>query len=267
VEASDRLVPIVDDLVRALHRAVAEHQVTEPEWRQALAFLSELGAADEWVLLSDVLGISVAVDNNTYRREGDETPSNVQGPFYRPGAPLASPPVTLCRDDEPGDPCFVAGRVLAAGDRRPLEGALLDIWQTNGAGLYDHEDPDQPEWNLRRRFHAGEGGGYEFRTVVPGPYEIPKDGPVGRLLAAVGRHAWRPAHFHVKVSADGFQPLTTMIYFQGDPWLHDDTISSVKPGLVIPLARHDRPDQLRARGLDRPFATGEFDFVLRLARS
>jgi protocatechuate 3,4-dioxygenase beta subunit len=155
--------------------------------------------------------------------------------------------------------------VLAAGDHRPLDGALLDIWQTNGVGLYDHEDPSQPEWNLRRRFHAGEGGGYEFRTVVPGAYEIPKHGPVGRLLAAVGRHAWRPAHFHVRVSADGFQPLTTMIYFEGDPWLHDDTISSVKPGLVIRLARHDQPEQLRARGLDRPFYTGAFDFVLRPA--
>jgi maleylacetate reductase len=120
VEPGGRLVPIVDDLVRALHRAVADHQVTEPEWGQALAFLSELGTADEWVLLSDVLGISVAVDNNTYRREGDETPSNVQGPFYRPGAPLVVPPVSLCRDDEPGDPCFVAGRVLGAGDHRPL---------------------------------------------------------------------------------------------------------------------------------------------------
>jgi catechol 1,2-dioxygenase len=263
VEASDRLVPIVDDLVRALHQVVEEHGVTEPELRQALQFLAEVGAADEWVLLSDVLGISVAVDNQTYRREGDETPANVQGPFYRPGAPLAAPPVSLCRDDEPGDPCFVAGRVLAAGDRRPLEGALLDVWQTNQAGLYDHEDPDQPEWNLRRRFHAGADGAYEFRTVVPGPYEIPKHGPVGRLLAAVGRHAWRPAHFHVKVGADGFRPLTTMIYLQGDPWLHDDTISSVKPGLVVELAKYDRPQELRARGLDRPFLTGAFDFLLK----
>jgi protocatechuate 3,4-dioxygenase beta subunit len=263
MEPSDRLAPIVDELVRSLHRVVAEHQVTEPELRQALGFLGEVGAADEWVLLSDVLGISVAVDNNTYRQEGDETPGNVQGPFYRPGAPLAAAPVSLCRDDEPGDPCFVAGRVLAGGDHRPLEGALLDVWQTNQAGLYDHEDPDQPEWNLRRRFHAGAGGAYEFRTVVPGPYEIPKEGPVGRLLAAVGRHAWRPAHFHVKCSADGFRPLTTMIYLQGDPWLHDDTISSVKPGLVTELAEHDRPEELRARGLDRPFYTGAFDLVLK----
>jgi hydroxyquinol 1,2-dioxygenase len=90
VEASDRLVPIVDDLVRALHQVVEEHRVTEPELRQALRFLAEVGAADEWVLLSDVLGISVAVDNQTYRREGDETPANVQGPFYRPGAPSLS---------------------------------------------------------------------------------------------------------------------------------------------------------------------------------
>jgi protocatechuate 3,4-dioxygenase beta subunit len=151
VEADDRLVPIANDLVRALHRVVAEHQVTEAELHQALRFLAELGRADEWVLLSDVLGISVAVDGNTHRQEGQETPSNVQGPYYRPGAPLVSPPVVLCRDDEPGDVCFVAGRVLAAGDRRPLPGALLDVWQANQAGRYDQEDhppqslPEQKE--------------------------------------------------------------------------------------------------------------------------
>ncbi|HEV8372185.1 MAG TPA: dioxygenase [Actinomycetota bacterium] len=262
MEVNDRLVPITGDLVRALHRVVAEHQVTEAELHQALRFLAELGRADEWVLLSDVLGISVAVDGNSHRQEGQETPSNVQGPYYRPGAPLVSPPVVLCRDDEPGDVCFVAGRVLAAGDRRPLPGALLDVWQANQAGLYDHEDPSQPDWNLRRRFHAGRDGGYEFRTIVPAPYEIPKHGPVGRFLAAVGRHPWRPGHFHLKVTADGFQPLTTMIYFEGDPWLHDDTISSVKPGLVVRLAKRDQPEELRARGLDRPFYTAAFDFAL-----
>jgi protocatechuate 3,4-dioxygenase beta subunit len=208
-----------------------------------------------------VLGISVAVDANTHHPNGQATASNVEGPFYRPGAPLASTPVTLCGDDEPGEVLFVSGQVRSAGGG-PLAEALLDVWQTNQRGLYEHEDPSQPDWNLRRRFHAGPDGRYEFRTVAPAAYQIPHSGPVGRFLAAVGRHPWRPAHLHVKVSAPGHRPLTTMLYLAGDPWLHDDTIFSVKPELVVPLRHHQRPEDLAARGLDRAFSTAAYDFAL-----
>jgi catechol 1,2-dioxygenase len=152
--------------------------------------------------------------------------------------------------------------VRSGADGRPLGGALLDVWQTNQAGLYEHEDPEQPEWNLRRRFHADDQGRYEFRTVMPAAYQIPHSGPVGRFLAAMGRHPWRPAHLHLKVSAPGHQLLTTMVYFQGDPWLHDDTIFSVKPELTVATSGHDRPEELAARGLDQPFSTAAYDFAL-----
>ncbi len=187
----------------------------------------------------------------------------MEGPFYRPGAPLVAPPVALCADDEPGEVLFVSGQVRSAADGRPLPGALLDVWQTSQAGLYEHEDPGQPDWNLRRRFHADGAGRYEFRTVAPAPYQIPHSGPVGRLLAAVGRHPWRPAHLHLKVSAPQHKALTTMLYLEGDPWLDDDTIFSVKPALTIALTRHDRPEDLAARGLDRPFHTVAYDFALQ----
>ena len=259
-----RLHAIVERVLGDLHAAVRDLAVTEPELRQALAFLTEVGTAGEWQLFSDVLGISVAVDANTHR-PGAGTASNVEGPFYRPGAPVATPPVALCADDEPGEVLFVSGQVRSAADGRPLEGALLDVWQTNQAGLYEHEDPNQPDWNLRRRLHTGAGGRYEFRTVTPAAYQIPHSGPVGRFLAAVGRHPWRPAHLHLKVSAPGHAPLTTMLYLDGDPWLHDDTIFSVKPELIVAPTRHDHPDDLAARGLDRPFSTAAYDFVLEAA--
>jgi catechol 1,2-dioxygenase len=257
-----RLHAIVKRVVADLHATVRDLEISEPELRRALAFLTELGTAGEWQLFSDVLGISVAVDSGSHHPAGEATVSNVEGPFYRPDAPLASPPVALCASDEPGEVLLVSGRVRAAADGRPLGGALLDVWQTNQAGLYEHEDPEQPDWNLRRRFHADDQGRYEFRTVMPAAYQIPHSGPVGRFLAAMGRHPWRPAHLHVKVSAPGHQLLTTMLYFQGDPWLHDDTIFSVKPELTVATTRHERPDELAARRLDRPFSTAAYDFAL-----
>jgi catechol 1,2-dioxygenase len=255
-----RLHAIVDRVLGDLHAAVRDLEITEPELRAALQFLTEVGTAGEWQLFSDVLGISVAVDANSHR-PGPGTASNVEGPFYRPDAPLVEPPVALCGDDEPGEVLFLSGQVRSA-DGEPLPGAMLDIWQTNENGLYEHEDPTQPDWNLRRRFLAGEDGRYEFRTVAPAAYQIPHSGPVGRFLAAVGRHPWRPAHLHLKLSAAGHRPLTTMLYLDGDPWLDDDTIFSVKPGLVVALERHERTEELAARGLDRPFATASYDFTL-----
>lgn len=259
-----RLHAIVDRLLGDLHATVRDLEITEQELRGALGFLGEVGAAGEWQLLSDVLGISVAVDANSHHPGAGATASNVEGPFYRPDAPLVGPPVTLCGDDEPGEVLFVSGQVRSAGGEL-LPGALLDVWQTNENGLYEHEDPSQPEWNLRRRFQVGDDGGYEFRTVAPAAYQIPHSGPVGRFLEAVGRHPWRPAHLHLKLSAPGHRPLTTMLYLDGDPWLDDDTIFSVKPGLIVALERHERPEELRSRGVDRPFSTASYDFTLEPA--
>jgi catechol 1,2-dioxygenase len=263
--ADPRLHAIVERVLGDLHATVRDLQITEPELRTAIAFLAEVGSTGEWQLLSDVLGISVGVDANTHPPAGGATSSNVEGPFYRPGAPLAEPPVRLCGDHEPGEILLVSGQVRAAGTGEPLPGAMLDVWQTNHAGLYEHEDPEQPDWNLRRRLRTGADGGYEFRTVAPPPYQIPRSGPVGRFLAAVGRHPWRPAHLHLKVTADGHQPLTTMLYLAGDPWLDDDTIFSVKPELTVALTGHEQADEISARGLDRPFSTASYDFALEPA--
>jgi catechol 1,2-dioxygenase len=205
----------------------------------------------------------VVVDDNTYAGGGPGTASAVEGPFYRPGAPVRT---DIARPDEPGDVCFVAGRVTDAVTGAPLAGVLLDVWQAGPSGLYEHEDPDQPDWNLRGRLYSDEAGRYELRTVVPPPYEIPQ-GPVNRLLATVGRNRVRPAHFHVKLSRDGYQARTTMLYLEGGDHLDDDVISAVKPELIGRLDKHDDPDELRRRGLDRPFFSYAWDFTLLPRRS
>jgi protocatechuate 3,4-dioxygenase beta subunit len=138
---------------------------------------------------------------------------------------------------------------------------VIDIWQTGPSGGYDIWDERQPEFNFRGRFGVAASGEYEFQTMVPKPYTVPTDGPVGRYLEAVGQHPWRPAHIHFKVTAGGHEPLVTQVFFPGDPYLENDTIGAVKPALVRPLERHDGAE----RGLNAPFATCDFDITLRPA--
>jgi catechol 1,2-dioxygenase len=160
-----------------------------------------------------------------------------------------------------GDVLFVSGQVSST-DGAPLRDAVIDIWQTGPDGGYDLWDTRQPPYNFRGRFGVDESGAYEFQTMVPRPYTVPTDGPVGRYLEMVGQHPWRPAHIHAKVEAGGHEPLTTQVFFPGDPYLENDTIGAVKPALVRPLTRHEDGGE---RGLERPFYTCEFDITLRPA--
>ncbi|MGZ5301783.1 MAG: dioxygenase family protein, partial [Actinomycetota bacterium] len=234
--ADARLADAMERITGALRTLVVDMDLSQQEWMSALAFLTDVGRADEFILLSDVLGLSVFVDERSQPSDEATTASNVQGPFYLPDAPLLEPPYRLANDDEPGEPLLFAGRVSDADTGSPLEGALLDVWQADDAATYDVQTPGA-EPHLRGRFPADDDGRFELRTIVPPPYEIPKDGPVGHLLEALGRHAWRPAHLHLKVSHPRYRPLTTMIYFEDDPWLDSDTIGSVKEPLVVALER------------------------------
>ena len=251
-----RLTTSIDRLTELLRALVEELAISDEEWMSALAFLTEVGKADEFVLLSDVMGLSVFVNERSHPSGGTSTASNVQGPFYLPDAPMLQHPYRLAADDEPGEPLFFSGRVTDTGTGNPLTGALLDVWQADDAALYDVQTPGS-EPHLRGRFLAGADGDFELRTIVPPPYEIPKDGPVGRLLEELGRHAWRPAHLHLKVSHPGYRPLTTMVYFADDPWLESDTIGSVKDTLVAALERHEADHVC-----DRPYARSTFDVAL-----
>src|SRR3954452_2991586 len=235
---SERLDAIVADAVAALHGVLEKHQVTEAEWRAALRFLTDIGRANEFILLSDVTRTSVLVDALTHTDDDGATASDVEGPLYVDDPPWREKPVRVYDDYEgmgDADVLFVRGSVRSV-DETPLPEAVIDIWQTGPNGGYDIWDERQPEFNFRGRWKVeAEDGAYEFQTMLPKPYTVPTEGPVGRYLEAIGQHPWRPAHIHFKVEAPGHKPLVTQVFFPDDPYLENDTIGAVKEALVRPV--------------------------------
>jgi protocatechuate 3,4-dioxygenase beta subunit len=233
--AEDRLRAAVARAVETLHQLVRELDLNEAELHALVAFLTRVGQADEFMLLSDVTRTSILVDELTHAAPSNgATASNVLGPMYRPGAELSDTPANIARADQGDDPLKLSGRVTDASTGLPLPGALIDIWQTNGAGLYEDQDPQQPPGNLRGVVRCDDQGRYQVNTVIPGPYRIASmNGPVYALLNSLGRHDNRPGHIHLRITAPGHQPLITMLFMAGDEWLSDDVIGAVKPELVI----------------------------------
>ncbi|MGK3208630.1 intradiol ring-cleavage dioxygenase [Amycolatopsis sp. MEPSY49] len=261
-----RLKRIVTSLVEHLHAFVKDIEPTEVEWQQAVDFLTATGqmcdeTRQEFVLLSDVLGVSMLIDAINHRKPAGATETTVLGPFHL----VDSPPRELGADislDHNGEPCVFAGRV-SSSDGTPLPGALVDVWQANGAGFYDVQQPGvQPERNLRGLFTTDGAGRFWLRTVVPRYYPIPDDGPVGKLLAATGRHPNRPAHIHVIAGAEGHVPVTTHVFVEGSPYLDSDTVFGVKETLVRPVTTVDDPERAARFGVENPFRLLEFDVVL-----
>jgi protocatechuate 3,4-dioxygenase beta subunit len=252
---SDRVREVVPDMLDAIHGVLEKHGVTEREWHAALRFLTEVGRADEFVLLSDVTRTSVLIDALTHSGDGSgATASDVEGPMYRDDPPWREKPAKIYERYDgmaDGDVLFVRGTVTST-DGTPLPEAVVDVWQTGPNG-YDFWDPRQPENNFRGRMRVEESGAYEFETMVPTPYTVPTDGPVGRYLEAMGQHPWRPAHIHFKVSAPAHDTLVTQVFFPDDPYLENDTIGAVKSALVRPLKR------------DGDHLTCDFDVALRPA--
>jgi catechol 1,2-dioxygenase len=237
---SERVPEVVPDVIAAIHGVLERHRVTEEEWLAALRFLTEVGRADEFVLLSDVTRTSVLIDALSHAGDGSgATASDVEGPMYRDEPPWREPPVKIYDDYEgmgEAEPLFVRGIVTSAAGG-PLADAVVDVWQTGPSGGYDVWDPRQPAYNFRGRMRVEPSGEYEFQTMLPKPYTVPTDGPVGRYLEAVGQHPWRPAHIHLKVTAPGHRTLVTQVFFPDDPYLDNDTIGAVKESLIRPLER------------------------------
>ena len=254
-----RLNAIFDDVQEALKDIITKHQVTWEEFRAATEWLTEAGKQDyEIPLMLDVF-LSPTVDD-VANATGEGTECNVEGPFYVADAPqLERPYVLPQRDDEPGEKLIFSGTVRST-DGSPLAGATLDVWQCNGAGEYSHFHPGVPEYNLRGRLTTDDDGVFQFETVVPSEYEIPMAGATGKLLAALGRSAFRPGHIHFKVSHEDAAPLTTQIYFEGEPWIDADVVGAVKASLVVKLAWHNDD-----RG--GSYATCSYDFVLPAAQT
>jgi protocatechuate 3,4-dioxygenase beta subunit len=240
--SSERLTRVVPDAIAAIHAVLERHRVTEEEWMAALAFLTEVGRADEFILLSDVTRTSVLIDALSHGEdESGATASDVEGPMRLPDPPWREKPAKIYTEYEgmgDDDPLFVRGKVTST-DGTPLPEAVVEVWQTGPTGGYDVWDERQPEMNFRGRIRVEADGSYEFQTMLPKPYTVPTAGPVGRYLEAMGQHPWRPAHIHFKVTAAGHRTLVTQVFFPDDPYLDNDTIGAVKPALVRPVARHD----------------------------
>lgn len=252
-------------VLRHLLAAIEEVGLTEGELAALCGFLDSVAKTGEWRFLTHVFGVDTLVTDMAHGGEGRRTPDNVEGPLYRPGAPQAASPARIMRADEPGERLFLSGRVLDAGTGRPLPHAELDVWQSSAAGAYAEDDPGQPAWNFRRRVTADAAGCYEIETVVPGCYEIGDLSGMacGAMMHRLGRHGMRPGHIHFKLSAPGAQPMTAMLYFDGDPWLDTDSIFSVRDDIVLAPAPHSDPAAIAVRGAAGPFQTASFDFKLQ----
>jgi protocatechuate 3,4-dioxygenase beta subunit len=209
---------------------------TEAEFDSLLQFLTDVGYAtdarrQEWVLLADIFGFSDQVAGYAGHHSTAATPATLPGPFYRPDAPQMELGANLCRDGV-GAPFAVTGRVMSVAGQ-PVCGALVEVWHANGKGCYENQDPDsQPEHNLRGRFLTAADGSFGFRTVRPGGYTLPDDGPVGQLARRLGLSLDRPAHIHFAVTAPGYHRLVTAIFDGSDNAIARDALFAVKPELI-----------------------------------
>lgn len=231
--SDQRLREVVEDLERTTLEFIRKHRVTHDEYREATDLLIASIKQGEESLLLDVLLEAEATDVENQGRKGSR--AAIEGPFYIPGAPLLDRPYVMPqRNDERGEPLIFRGTVDTV-DGTPIAGAELDIWHADADGFYSQIHPGLPDWNLRGRLLTDEDGTFEVQTILPPPYEIPHDGPTGRLLAALGRHFFRPAHLHVKVRAGRCEELTSQLYFAGGEYLDDDVAHAVRDGLVLTL--------------------------------
>lgn len=256
-QTDPRLATVMTSLVRHLHDFIKDVGLTQEEWEYGIGFLTRTGQIcsgerQEFILLSDTLGVSMLVDAINNRRPESATENTVFGPFHVADAPIRSMGDSISLDGK-GESCLFEGRVLDL-DGNPIEGATLDVWSDNADGFYDVQQPGiQPKWNNRGRFITGADGVYAFRGIKPVSYPIPDDGPVGQMLGQLGRHPYRPAHMHYLVTAPGFQKLVTHTFVGGDDYLTSDAVFGVKDTLIAPYARNEDGDTLWR---------SPFDFIL-----
>ncbi|WP_321961407.1 intradiol ring-cleavage dioxygenase [Paraburkholderia sp. J7] len=236
-----RLKTVMASLVKHLHAFIKDVHLTHDEWEAAIGFLTRTGQIcgnerQEFILLSDTLGASMLVDAINHRRPAGATENTVLGPFHVVDAPEREMGACITLDGK-GESCAFEGRVVDL-QGNPVSGARLDVWSDNPDGFYDVQQPGiQPKWNNRGIFTTGEDGHYRFIGIKPVSYPIPDDGPVGKMLAALGRHPYRPAHMHFIVKAPGFETIVTHTFAGADAYLNSDAVFGVKETLVAPFER------------------------------
>jgi protocatechuate 3,4-dioxygenase beta subunit len=263
--ADPRAKEILLSLVRHLHGFIRDVRLTEREFQEATRLIAAMGqrttpSHNEVVLMAGSLGVSALVCLLNNGDNGQtETQANLLGPFWRDDQPHCASGASLVRSATPG-PALVVNVAVVDGDGRPVEGAEVDVWHSSPEGLYENQDPEQAEMNLRGRFLTDAGGRFDFRSVKPAGYPIPIDGPVGELVKATGRHNYRPAHLHFMTYKPGFKTLISQIYVPDDPHIDTDVQFGVTRALIGDYVRHDEADT--RRGLAAPWYALDQRFVL-----
>ncbi len=236
-----RLAEITTAAITHLHAFVEEVRLTRDEWFQGIMALTAIGQLcdeqrQEFILLSDTLGVSMLVEMLNHAAADGTTEPTVFGPFHVDGAPRKEMGDTILVDEAEDDRPLVLTGTVRDLDGNPIEGAELDVWQTASNGFYDVQDGDQTPMNLRGIFTTGADGTYKIRTVRPVAYPIPGDGPAGELLFANGRHNWRPAHIHFVVSAAGRKTVITHLFDAESDYLDSDAVFGVRDSLVVDMS-------------------------------
>jgi hydroxyquinol 1,2-dioxygenase len=256
---------VMDSLLRHLHDFAREVQLTESEWTQGIAFLSRCGQItdekrQEFILLSDVLGLSTLVTAQCNRRPAGCTEATVFGPFFVEGAPEHRNGEDISNGAS-GQPCFVHGSVRGLSGE-PVSGASIDVWQSDDEGRYDVQQPELDRAQGRGRLASLADGSFRFWSIVAVPYPIPHDGPVGQLLEQLGRHPWRPAHLHFMIKAPGYETLITHVFRKGGAYLDSDAVFGVRSSLIADWQQHAPGTAPDGREIKTSFYTLHYDFVL-----
>ena len=258
-----RLAEVMALLVKHLHAFVSESNLSKAEWLKGLEFLTAAAQItdherNEFSLFSDIMGISSMVDVVSQPPGG--TPSSVLGPFHNHDSQIQPNGCDLTHG-QPGERVWLHGRVLDV-HQKPIPNAQIDFWQNADNGLYPAQDAAQDPQNLRCKIHCDAQGGFNLLTIRPHPYTVPTDGPVGALLAASNRGIWRPAHFHIIVSAPGYVGLVTELFPWGSAYIDNDTVFGVRPGLIVDVKDCHNQEVAKQFGLTQPFKEVAFDFSL-----
>jgi hydroxyquinol 1,2-dioxygenase len=260
-----RFTTVMTSLVRHLHAFASEVELTEAEWFAGIDFLTRVGhitddKRQEFILLSDVLGLSMLVVGINNRRPPEATESTVFGPFFVAGSPGFENGDDLAQG-APGEPCLMQGRVVSV-EGEPVAGAHIEVWQADEDGFYDVQYADLDHAQGRGHLASDDEGRFWFWSVKPEAYGIPDDGPVGELLRAAGRSPMRPAHVHFKVDAPGFQTLITHVFVAGDAHLDSDAVFGVRENLIGEFTRHEPGTAPDGSERDAPYWTMTYDMVL-----
>jgi hydroxyquinol 1,2-dioxygenase len=261
-----RFKQVMTSLITHLHGFVREVKLTDAEWFGAIQFLTDVGKTcsekrQEYILLSDTLGVSILVITLNHPASGGTTDSTVQGPYYWEGAPELPNGANLAVGVK-GEPAFYSGTVLSS-DGTPIAGALLDVWSGDGEGTYDMQMEGDVGMKARGRIRTDAAGRYSFRSIKPEYYPVPTDGPVGIMLRRMGRHPMRPGHIHMIVSAPGHHAITTHLFAAGSEYIDSDAVFGVKESLVTPYAKHPPGVAPDGAQLDADYYTVNYDFKLQ----